>query len=60
MEDLSHGFLASSRYIKSLQFMDLGNPLKVIMHYLLIGGMTDLSYKNGVPIVCIVTHQKDL
>ena len=31
--------------------MDLGNPLKVIVHYLLIGGMTGLGHRDGVPIV---------
>ena len=51
MEDINHGFLASFRCIKSLRFMDLGNPLKVIVHYLLIGGMTSLGHRDGVPIV---------
>ena len=45
------GFFATYGCIKSLQFMDLGNPLKVIVHYLLIGGMTGLGHRDGVPIV---------
>ena len=45
------GFFATYGCIKSLQFMDLGNPLKVIVHYLLIGGMTSLGHSDGVPIV---------
>ena len=40
--------------------MGLGNPLEVVVHYLLIGGMTNLGYRNGFPmvsaLVCIVTY----
>ena len=40
--------------------MDLGNPLEVVVHHLLIGGMTGLSYQNEFPmvsaLVCMVTH----
>ena len=40
--------------------MGLGNPLEVVVHHLLIGGMTDLSYQDGFPmvsaLVCMVTH----
>ena len=40
--------------------MDLGNPLEVIMHYLLIGGMVSLGHQDGFPmrsaLACMVTH----
>ena len=40
--------------------MGLGNPLEVVMHYLLIRGMIGLSYQNGFlmvsTLVCMVTH----
>ena len=40
--------------------MSLGNPLEVIGHHLLIGGMIGLGYWNGFPmvsvLVCMVTH----
>ena len=40
--------------------MDLGNPLLVVMHYLLIRGMTGLGYQDDFPIVnalvCMVIH----
>ena len=40
--------------------MGLGNPLKVVVHHLLIGGITDLGYQDGFPmvstLVCMVTH----
>ena len=39
--------------------MDLGNLLEVVVHHLLIGGMTGLSYQDAFPmvsaLVCI-TH----
>ena len=39
--------------------MDLGNPLEIIVHHLLIEGMASLGYRDGFPIVstlvCIVT-----
>ena len=31
------------------RFMDLGNPSKTIIHYLLIGGMTCLGCQDGFP-----------
>ena len=31
------------------QFMGLGNPLEAIVHHLLIGGMTSLSYQDEFP-----------
>ena len=40
--------------------MNLSNPFKVIVHYLLIGGMTCFSKRNRVSImsalVCMITH----
>ena len=40
--------------------MGLGNPLKVVVHYLLIGGITGRGYQDGFPmvsaLVCMVTH----
>ena len=42
------------------QFVGLGNPLGILVHDLLIGGMTDLSYWDEFPMVstlmCMVTH----
>ena len=39
--------------------MDLGNPFEVVVHHLLIGGMTDLGHQDKVimvsALVCIVT-----
>ena len=40
--------------------MGLGNPLEVVVHYLLIGGMTSLGYQDEFlmvsVLVCMVTH----
>ena len=40
--------------------MDLGNPFKVVVHHLLIGGIASLEHQDRVPIVsvlvCMVTH----
>ena len=40
--------------------MDLGNPLEVVMHHLLIGGMSGFGCQDGFPIVsalvCMVKH----
>ena len=40
--------------------MGLGNPLEVVVHHLLIGGMVGLGYQDGFPTVsalaCMVTH----
>ena len=40
--------------------MGLGNPLKVVVHHILIGGMASLDYQDGFPmvcaLVCMVTH----
>ena len=40
--------------------MGLGNPLKVVVHHLLIGGMVGFGYQDEFPmvivLVCMVTH----
>ena len=58
-KDLIHRFLAN-RWLVHNQFMSLGNPLEVVMHHLLIGGIVGLSYRDGFPmvsaLVCIVSH----
>ena len=59
MEDPSHRFLAIEWLVHS-PFVDLGNPLEVVVHHLLIEGVAGLSYWNGFPmvsaLVCMVTH----
>ena len=59
-EDLSHGFFLQINDLFIVWFMGLGNPLKVIVHHLLIGGMIDLCYWDGFPmvsaLVCMVAH----
>ena len=41
-------------------FVDLGDSSKVVVHYLLIGGMSCLGYGDEFPmvitLVCMVTH----
>ena len=60
-KDLSHGFFANGWFVHN-QFMGLGNPLEVVVHYLLIGGMIGLGYWDGFlmvsAVVCMamVTH----
>ena len=49
-EDLSHRFLANRWFVHYL-FMGLGYSLEVVGHYILIGGMTGLSYWDGFPMV---------
>ena len=40
--------------------MGIGNPLEVVVHHLLIGGMPSLGYRDRFPmvstLVCVVTH----
>ena len=59
IEDLSHGFPAN-RWIVQSRFMGLGNPLEVVVHHLLIRGMTDLGYWDEFlmvsALVCIVAY----
>ena len=58
-ETLSHRFLPN-RCLGHNRFMGLDNPLEVVVHHLLIGGMVGLSYRDGLPMVSalvyIVTH----
>ena len=62
MEDSSHGFFTNKWLIHN-RFMGLSNPLEAIMHYLLIGGMNYLSYRDKFPmiskLVCMVTYALD-
>ena len=59
IEDSSHGFLAN-RWLVHNQFMGLGNPLEVVVYYLLIGGMIGLGYRDMFlmlsALVCMVTY----
>ena len=45
IKDLNHGFLAN-RWLVHSRFMGLGNPLEVVVHHLLIGGMIGLGYQD--------------
>ena len=40
--------------------MGIGNSLEVVVHYILIGWMVGLGYRDGFPmvsaLVCMVTH----
>ena len=47
MKYLSHRFLTRRWLVNSL-CMGLGNPLRVIVHHLLIRGMIGLGYQDGV------------
>ena len=42
------------------RFMGLGNPLKIVVHHILIERIVGLGYQDGFSIVsalvCIVTH----
>ena len=59
IEDLSHGFLVN-RWLVHNGFMGLSNPLKVVVHYLLIGGMVGLDHWDGFSMVsalmCLVIY----
>ena len=59
IEDLSHWFLAN-RWLVHSRFIGLGNPLKTVVHRLLIGGMASFGYWDGFPmvsvLVCMVVH----
>ena len=58
-KDLIHGFFTNRSPIHN-RFMGLSNPLEVVVHHILIGGMTGLDYLNKFPmvsvLVCMVTH----
>ena len=36
--------------------MDLGNPIEVVVHHLLIGGMTCLNHRDGFPMVSALVY----
>ena len=58
-EDLSHGFL-ENKWLVHNRFIGLGNLLEVVVHHLLIEGMTGFGYQDWFPmvsaLVCMVTH----
>ena len=58
-EDPNHDFLIS-RWLVHSWFIGLCNPLEVLVHYLLIGGMNGLGHWDRFPmvsaLVCMVTH----
>lgn len=51
----SYGFHAN-RWFIYLQFINLGNPFKVIVHYLLTGRVTSLGHWDDVPIVSALVY----
>ena len=57
-KDPSDEFLANRWHVYN-QFMGLGNPSEVVVHYLLIGKVFGLNYWDEFPIVsalvCMVT-----
>ena len=59
MKGLIHKFLASGWVVQN-QFMELDNSYEVVVHYLLIRGMTSISHQNEFSImsasVYMVTH----
>ena len=63
MKNSNYGFLANRWFVHSW-FKGLGNPVEVIVHYLLIGRMTSLDYRNRVfmmsALVCMVTYWIEL
>ena len=36
--------------------MDLGNPIDIVMHHLLIGRMTCFGYQDKFPMVNVLVH----
>ena len=36
--------------------MDLGNPIEIVVHRLLIEEMTCLGYQDGFPMVSLLVH----
>ena len=56
---LSHGFFAN-RWLIHNWITGLGNPLEVVVHHLIIGGMVSLGYQDEFPmvsaLVCMLTH----
>ena len=54
-EDPSHGFLVEWWVVHNW-FMDLGYPSETVVHYLLIGGIACLGYRDGCPMVSVLVH----
>ena len=58
-ENTSHGFLAKWQMVHN-QFINLGNPIGIVVHYLQIEGMTYLNYQDSFPmmsiVVCMITY----
>ena len=54
----SNEFLTSKSIVHNW-FINLGNPFEIIVYWLLIGMMTNLGHRGGVPMVsallCMVT-----
>ena len=52
----------ANKWLVHSWFIGLNNPLEVQVYHLLIGGMTDISYRDEFPmvsaIICMVTHWK--
>ena len=59
MKYLSHGFL-TSRWLVHSRFVGIGNPLKVVKHYLFIREMVGLGHWDDFPMVSalmyMITH----
>ena len=59
MKNPSQEFLVN-KWLVRIWFMGLGNPLDIVVHYLLIGGMVSLGHRDKFPVVgalvCMVTH----
>lgn len=36
--------------------IDLGNPFEIVVHYLLIGGMISLAYRDEVSMVSVLVY----
>ena len=60
LKSKSLGFL-TSLWVVYNWFINLGNPFEIVVHYLLIRGMTCLDQQDEFPmmsvVVCMVTHK---
>ena len=52
-----HGFFASRSIVYSW-FMDLGNPVELVVHHLLIKGITCLGRRDEFPIMSALMYVK--
>ena len=55
MEDSNHGFLTSWWVVHSW-FMNFGNSFEVVIHYLLILGMTSFGYQDEFYMVNVLVY----